>query len=89
VATFETVATLLIATMHRLIIMALSTPEIAAHQAQARPFGAAADDEWSLAAMGLASIASAFLEPDPAIKWDDERLSSVRKALSSVRPANR
>jgi len=87
-ATFETMATLLIATMHGLIIMALSTPEIAAHRAQARPFGAAADDEWSLAAMGLASIASAFLEPDPAIKWDDERLSSVRKALSSVRPAN-
>jgi AcrR family transcriptional regulator len=65
-ATFETMATLLIATMHGLIIMALSTPEIAAHRAQARPFGAAADDEWSLAAMGLASIASAFLEPDPA-----------------------
>ena len=87
-ATFETMATLLIATMLGLIIMALSTPEIAAHRAQARPFGAAADDEWALAAMGLASIASAFLEPDPAIKWDDERVSSVRKALSSLRPAN-
>jgi hypothetical protein len=35
--------------------------------------------------MGLASIASAFLEPDPAIEWDGERIARVRHALS--RPA--
>ena len=87
-ATFETMATLLSATMRGLIIMALSTPEIAAHRAQASPFGAASKDEWSLAAMGIASIASAFLEPDPAIEWDDERLASVRHALSGWAPPN-
>jgi AcrR family transcriptional regulator len=83
-ATFETLATLLDATMRGLVIMALSAPGIAALRAQASPFGAAAKDEWSLPALGLASIASAFLEPDPATEWDDERLTSVRQALSNL-----
>jgi AcrR family transcriptional regulator len=85
-ATFETLAALLDATMRGLVIMALPMPELAAHQAQARPFGAAHEDEWSLPALGLASIASAFLEPDHAIEWDDERITSVRQALSSLAP---
>ena len=82
-ATFETLATLLDATMRGLVIMALSTPELARQRAQASPFGAAGKDEWSLPAMGIASIASAFLEPDPAIEWDDERVASVRQALAA------
>jgi AcrR family transcriptional regulator len=82
-ATFETMATLLSATMRGLIVMALSTPDIAAHRVQASPFGATGKDEWSLAAIGLASIAMAFMEPDPAIEWDQERLAGVRKALTS------
>jgi len=85
-ATFETIATLLDATMRGLVIMALSAPGIAAHRAQANPFGAAGTDEWSLPAMGLASIASAFLDPDPAIEWDDKRLTSVRQALGRLAP---
>jgi AcrR family transcriptional regulator len=85
-ATFETMATLLSATLRGLVIMALSTPDIAAHRTQGSPFGAADAQEWSLAAIGLASIASAFLEPDPAIEWDDRRLTNVRRALSSWAP---
>jgi AcrR family transcriptional regulator len=61
-ATFETVATLIDATMRGLVIMALSIPDIAAHRTLASPLGAAGKDEWSLPATGLAS---AFLEPDP------------------------
>jgi len=87
-ATFEAMATLLSATMRGLIIMALSTPEIAGYRVAASPFGAARKDEWSLAAMGLASVASAYLEPDPAITWDDARLTSVRQALGSWVPPN-
>jgi hypothetical protein len=34
--------------MHGLVIMALPTPELAAHQVRARPFGAASEDEWTL-----------------------------------------
>jgi hypothetical protein len=68
--------------MHGLVIMALSLPEIAAHRADACPFGAAAHAEWSLAALGIA-IASGFLEPDPVVEWDNGRLGNVRQALSS------
>lgn len=85
-ASFETLATLLSATLHGLIVMALSTPDIAAHRTQASPFGAASTHEWSLAALGLASIATSFIEPDPAIEWDDQRVVSVHRALSSWNP---
>ena len=40
--------------------------------------------EWSLPALGLAGIASAFLEPDPAVEWDDERIAAVRQALAAL-----
>ena len=79
-------ATLLSATMRGLIIMALSTPGIAGHRVQASPFGAVSRDEWSWPAMGLAGLASAFLEPDPEIQWDDDRLASVRRALRTWAP---
>ena len=85
-ATFEAMATLLSATMRGLVVMALSSPEIATYRAQANPFGAADKYEWSLAAMGIGSVASAYLEPDPATHWDDQRITSVRQALSSLTP---
>jgi AcrR family transcriptional regulator len=85
-ATFETLATLLDATMRGLVIMALPTPELAVCRVQATPFGAAREDEWPLPALGLASIATAFLEPDPAIEWDDERITNLRQVLSSLGP---
>lgn len=85
-ATFNTLATLIDATMRGLVIMALSMPELAAQRAKASAFGAAVKDEWSLPAMGIASIALAFLEPDPAVVWDDDRLASVREALLALAP---
>jgi AcrR family transcriptional regulator len=87
-ASFETLATLVSATARGLIIMALSMPELVAHRAQARPFGAAAEAEWSLPAMGMAGIASAFLEADPSVDWDDERLATVGQALSTLAVPN-
>jgi AcrR family transcriptional regulator len=85
-ATFEAMATLLSATMRGLVVMALSSPEIATYRAQANPFGAPDKHQWSLAAMGLGSVASAYLEPDPAIHWDDQRINSLRQTLSSLTP---
>jgi AcrR family transcriptional regulator len=85
-ASFETLATLLDATMHGLIITAMSMPELAAHRAQARPFGAAGKEEWSLPALGLAGIASAFFEPDPGVEWDAGRIASLRRTLGSLSP---
>jgi AcrR family transcriptional regulator len=83
-ATFETLAALLDATMRGLVIQALSEPGLGAYRAQARPFGAAAHDDWSLAALGAASIASGLLEPDPAIEWDRDRVARIGQALSSL-----
>jgi AcrR family transcriptional regulator len=83
-ATFETVATLVDATMRGLVITALSMPEIANYRAQARPFGAAGTAEWSLPAMGLVGIGSTFLEPDPAVEWDAKRIAGVRRAMADL-----
>jgi AcrR family transcriptional regulator len=81
-ATFETVAMLVDATMRGLVITALSMPEVAESRVSASPFGAAGTAEWSLPAMGLTSIASAFLEPDPAAEWDAQRIAGITAALA-------
>ncbi len=44
--TFETLATLLSATMRGLVVMALSSPEVAEQRIEASPFGASAQGEW-------------------------------------------
>jgi AcrR family transcriptional regulator len=83
-ASFEMLAALLDAAMRGLVIQALSEPELPAQRAKASPFGAVSEEEWSLAALGAVSIASAFLEPDPATEWDHERLARLRQGLSSL-----
>ena len=80
--TFENIATLAGATMRGLVLMALSVPDIAAQRVAASPFGGAAQAEWSLPSIGLGALASAFLEPDPAVEWDDERRARVGQALA-------
>ncbi len=83
-ATFETVATLVSATARGLILMALSTPDLAGQRVDARPFGAAEPADWSLPALGIAGIAVAFLEPEPDIKWDGDRVTAVRAAIDGL-----
>jgi AcrR family transcriptional regulator len=81
--TFDTLATLVGATMRGLVITALSNPDIASHATLASPFGAASKDEWSLAAFGIASIAMALLEPDPTAQWDEQRLAEIHRVLDA------
>jgi hypothetical protein len=83
-ANFETLATLLSANVRGLTVMALSLPGLADDRAPARPFGAAGEEEWSLPALGAAAIASAFLEPGPAVTWDEDRVTRLYEALSSL-----
>jgi len=83
-ATFTTLATLASAALRGLILMGLSTPDIVAERMDAQPFGADRRAEWSLPALGLAGIASSFLEPDPAITWDAERSAAVHRAMASL-----
>jgi AcrR family transcriptional regulator len=82
-ASFETLASLVTASGRGLVIMALSTPDLATRRVRANPFGTAAPAEWSLTALGIASLAFTFLEPDPAVEWDEERVAAVRQALES------
>jgi AcrR family transcriptional regulator len=84
--TFETLATMLGATLRGLIVMALSAPEVVGYRVQARPFDADAEREWSLPALGLGGIAEAFLEPDPEAEWDDARLAGIHEALRTWVP---
>ena len=83
-ADFAALATLLSATLRGLVIMALSTPGLAGQRLHGSPFGAAAGQEWSLPALGLASVATSLLEPDPDISWDDERVAAVTTALRQL-----
>jgi len=84
-AGFDTLATLASASLRGLVLTALSSPAAAARRFPARPFGAAEAAEGSPAALGAASIASAFLEPDPAIEWNAERVAAVTGLLHDLR----
>src|ERR1700733_8053856 len=83
-SSFKDLAALLDATMRGLVITALSLPGHADRRMRASPFGAGAEAEWSLPSLGLASIAAAFLEPDPDVCWDADRVASVRKTLTAL-----
>jgi AcrR family transcriptional regulator len=80
---FEAVATLLSATMRGLVITALSTPEVAGRTVLACPFGAAGEERWSLVAISLAGVATAFLEPDPDAPRDGLVLADIDRTLSA------
>ncbi len=83
-STFEDLAALLDAAMRGLVIAAMTVPEGGGRRTRARPFGAADEADWSLPALGLAGLASAFLEPDPNVQWDAGRIASVTAALTSL-----
>jgi hypothetical protein len=62
--------------------MALADPAIAGDRIDADPFGAG-KAPWSLAALGCASIAAGFLEPDPDVHWDEARTAALRSAMAA------
>jgi len=81
--TFETLAALVNAAMLGLVMTALSVPGIAARRTTAQPFDAPEAGQWSLPALGLGAMATAFLEPDPDFTWDAARAAAIRDALTS------
>jgi len=82
--TFTTLATLVNAAMKGLIMTALTMPGIAGDRVTAQPFDAPEAGEWSLPALGLGAIGTAFLEPDPEFTWDAGRVAAIRDALTSA-----
>jgi AcrR family transcriptional regulator len=83
-STFGDLAALLDATMRGLVIMAQSMPELGQQRISARPLSAAGTTDWSLPALGLASVASGFIEPDPDVEWDEKRITTVKQALATI-----
>lgn len=82
-ATVETVVALANAVIRGMVIMAPSNPDIATRRFRANPFGAPEPAEWSQPALGMAGVVLGFVEPDPTIEWDDERMAIVRRALEA------
>jgi AcrR family transcriptional regulator len=78
---FATIATLASAALRGMVTMALANPELATRRVQANPAGAGTSADWSLIGMAAASIATTFLEPDPDVEWDEQRLASLRDLL--------
>ncbi len=83
-ATFNDLASLLVATLRGLVIMAPSTPELGARRVLAAPFGTAQAREWSLPALLMASIAFTFLEPDPGVVWDEAHAERARAVFGAL-----
>jgi hypothetical protein len=83
-ASYEILATLASAISRGLILMSLSMPELAGERLKASSFGAAGVEEWSLVATGMAAVAFAFFEPDPALEWGPERVAVLRQALAAL-----
>ena len=82
VTSFDTLAAMISASVRGLVLMALADPGIASDRLEADPFGGGTAS-WSLAALGCASIAAAFLEPDPDVVWDESRAAALRSAMAA------
>jgi len=82
--TFKDLAALLDATMRGLVMMALAVPELGSRRTVAQPFPAAGAADWSLPALGLASIALGLIEIDPEVEWDADRIGRIRLALAAL-----
>jgi AcrR family transcriptional regulator len=80
---FRLIATLASAVMRGLGLMALSNEELLTQQVRGDPTGASSSADWSPISLAAASIAATFLEPDPDVVWDDERLASLRNLLGA------
>ncbi|HEY3339253.1 MAG TPA: hypothetical protein VGK18_12170 [Propionicimonas sp.] len=82
VTSFDTLAAMVSASVRGLVLMALADPAIASDRIEADPFGGGTA-AWSLAALGCASIAAGFLEPDPDVVWDAARTAALRAAMAA------
>lgn len=80
---FHDIATLATAIIRGLVVMAPANPDITARHVHANPFAAPDAADWSQPALGMAAVVMTFVEPDPAVTWDDDRIAAVRATLES------
>lgn len=84
-AGFQTLAMLLSASLRGILVTASCGPELA-QPLTAAPFSAGEAAQWTPAAVAVAAIATVFLEPDPAVTWDEQRTTAIHDALTSWAP---
>jgi AcrR family transcriptional regulator len=80
---FELIATLASAALRGLVLMSLSDQTLPACRLTANPMNASSPADWSTLGMAAAAIAGTYLEPDPDIVWDEQRLTSIRDSLTT------
>jgi AcrR family transcriptional regulator len=78
---FHVIATLAAALVRGLLLLGLSDPGLPERRVPADPTASGAVADWSLLGLAAAGLAVAFLEPDPDVTLDDDRLTSLRALL--------
>ncbi len=86
-AGFRTLAMLLTATLRGVLITAGAAGPELVRPVDAAPFISGDHARWSPPAVALGAIAATFLEPDPAVTWDDQRTTAIHEALATWPPA--
>ncbi|WP_017623879.1 TetR/AcrR family transcriptional regulator [Nocardiopsis chromatogenes] len=81
-AGFEALAAIAGATVRGMVVMAPTTPVLSSQTVHTDALGVPGGTDWSLPALALASVATAFLEPDPRVEFDDARIEEVRRVLT-------
>ncbi|MFD7070890.1 TetR/AcrR family transcriptional regulator [Streptomyces sp. NPDC059913] len=81
---FDALVTQLSATMRGFVLTAPARPDLAQRQQRPGVLGTTGTAEWSPPALGIVATALAYLEPDPTVKWDAQRLAEVGQALHAT-----
>lgn len=76
-ADFHTIASVGIPTMRGTVIMGPSLPALTERTVHASPFGDGRDAEWSPLVVAMTGVVLTYLEPDPDVVWDDDRIAAV------------
>ncbi len=82
-ADVETVIAVTMPLVRGVIIMGSAAPEITARSMHGNPFDVEGEGEWSPVAVAMTSIALTYIEPDPAVEWDEARVEQVRETFAS------
>lgn len=66
------------------IVRALAARSSAIELVEAAPLGSTAVRSWTLPALAVTTVAFGFLEPDPAVVWDGDRVDALRAGVAAA-----
>src|SRR6266508_3005306 len=79
---FELMASAVGSAITGLVIKALASPQMVAERRLLRAFGSTRPAEWSVPAFVIVDVALSYIEPDPAVRWDQARIQTVAAQLA-------